>query len=127
MRKNINPNNGPTVLGPYSSVVEINNIKNLVFISGQLPLDRNTNNIIGSTITEQANATLQNIVAILDEIGYSLDDVVKTTCFLKTMDDFNEFNEVYAQYFVNKPARTCIGNMQIPKNALCEIEIIVSK
>lgn len=127
MKTYINPNEGPSVSGPYSTAVEVSNISNLIFISGQLPVNPETNELNGETIEEQTHQVIKNISVILEQIGCTIEDVVKTTCFLKSMDDFEGFNKIYAQYFTNKPARSCIGNLQIPKGALCEVEIIASK
>lgn len=127
MKEYINPNGGPNVAGPYSTVVKVSNISNLIFISGQLPINPETNELNGETIEEQTHQVIKNISVILEQIGCTVENVVKTTCFLKSMEDFEGFNEIYSQHFTNKPARSCLGNLQIPKGALCEVEIIASK
>ncbi len=116
--------NAPQAIGPY---VQAQIIGDLVFTSGQIPLVPAT----GELITEIKAATkqsLENVKAILEEAGSSLDKVVKTVVFIKNMDDFALVNEVYGQYFVNnKPARSCVEVARLPKDALIEIEAIATK
>lgn len=120
-REIVYTDNAPQAIGPY---VQAQVIGDLVFTSGQIPLVPAT----GELITEIKAATkqsLENIKAILEEAGSSLDDVVKTVVFIKNMDDFALVNEVYGQYFVNnKPARSCVEVARLPKDALIEIEAI---
>ena len=99
-------------------------IGNLVFTSGQIPIDPTTGNVEATTITEQTEQVCQNLKAVLEAAGTSLQKVVKTTCFLFDMSDFAAFNEVYARYFVNKPARSCVAVKTLPKNVLVEVETI---
>ena len=99
-------------------------IGNLVFTSGQIPLDPATGAMVGTDITEQAHRVCKNLEAVLSAAGASLQSVLKTTCFLSTMADFAAFNEVYAQYFTEKPARSCVAVKELPKAALVEIEVI---
>ncbi len=114
----------PAAIGPYSQAVTVGD---LVFASGQIPLDPETMTVVGEDITTQTIQVMKNITAILEASGTSFDKVVKTTCFLANMDDFAAFNAVYAEYFVSKPARSCVAVKTLPKEVLCEVEIIASK
>jgi 2-iminobutanoate/2-iminopropanoate deaminase len=96
----------------------------MLFTSGQIPLDPATGLIVGENITEQAELVMKNLGAILAEAGTDYTKVVKTTCFLADMGDFAAFNEVYAKYFTEKPARSCVAVKTLPKNVLCEVEAI---
>ena len=113
--------NAPKAIGPYSQAVRVGN---LLFTSGQIPLDPVSGEISGSDIRSQTVRICENLKAVLEEAGSSFSDVVKTTCFLSDMADFVSFNEVYAQYFVSKPARSCVAVKTLPKNVLAEIELI---
>ena len=119
--KKISTEKAPAAIGPYSQGVVVNNT---LFSSGQIALDPATGEIVGSSIEEQAEQVMKNLGAILEEAGTSFDKVLKTTCFLADMGDFAKFNEVYAKYFVNKPARSCVAVKTLPKNVLCEVEVI---
>ena len=119
--KKISTEKAPAAIGPYSQGVVVNNT---LFSSGQIALDPATGEIVGSTIEEQAEQVMKNLGAILEEAGTSFDKVLKTTCFLADMGDFAAFNEVYAKYFTSKPARSCVAVKTLPKNLLCEIEVI---
>ena len=112
--------NAPGAIGPYSQGYEANG---LVFTSGQIPVDPATGDIPAS-IAAQAEQSCKNVGAILEAAGVGYDQVVKTTCFLADMGDFAAFNEVYARYFVSKPARSCVAAKALPKGVLCEIEAI---
>lgn len=116
----IHTNKAPEAVGPYSQAVVINN---LVYTSGQIPIDPSTGEMVEG-IEAQTEQVCKNVQAILEEAGSSMDKVVKTMCFLDDIDDFAAFNEVYAQYFTEKPARSCVAVKDIPKGALCEIEVI---
>lgn len=116
----IHTNKAPEAVGPYSQAVVINN---LVYTSGQIPIDPSTGEMVEG-IEAQTEQVCKNVQAILEEAGSSIDKVVKTMCFLDDIDDFAAFNEVYAQYFTEKPARSCVAVKDIPKGALCEIEVI---
>lgn len=116
-----NTSNAPAAIGPYSQAVVVNGI---LYASGQVALDPKTGEIVGATIQEQAERVCQNIEGILKANNITFENVFKTTCFLADMGDFAAFNEVYAKYFVSKPARSCVAVRAIPKNLLCEIEII---
>ena len=121
MSNKVQTANAPAAIGPYSQATVIGN---LVFTSGQIPLDPATGAMVGTDITEQAHRVCQNLEAVLTAAGASLQSVLKTTCFLSTMADFAAFNEVYAQYFTEKPARSCVAVKELPKAALVEIEVI---
>ena len=112
--------NAPAAIGPYSQGMIVGN---LVFCSGQIPVDPATGDI-PEGITAQAEQSCRNVAAVLAAAGSDLTKVVKTTCFLADMADFAAFNEVYAKYFVGKPARSCCAVKTLPKNVLCEIEAI---
>lgn len=123
MLKYIETTNAPAAIGPYSQGIILNGI---AFFSGQIPLDPKTGEVIGTTITEQTEQVMKNIQALLESQGASFADVVKTTCFLADMGDFAAFNEVYANYFTGKPARSCVAVKALPKGVLCEVETIAS-
>ena len=112
--------NAPAAIGPYSQGMVSGS---LVFCSGQIPVDPATGNI-PEGITAQAEQSCKNVGAILEAAGIGYEQVIKTTCFLADMGDFAAFNEVYAKYFVNKPARSCCAVKELPKGVLCEIEAI---
>ncbi len=121
--KSIYTENAPAAIGPYSQGYSVGD---LVFTSGQIPVDPQTGEIpVG--ITAQAHQSCKNVGAILECAGVSFDNVFKTTCFLADMADFAAFNEVYAEYFVSKPARSCVAVKTLPKGVLCEIEAIAEK
>lgn len=111
----------PAAIGPYSQAMILNNV---VFTSGQIPVNPATGEIVGETIEVQAEQVMKNLGAVLEAAGTSYENAVKTTCFLADMGDFAAFNEVYAKYFVNKPARSCVAVKTLPKNVLCEVEVI---
>ena len=124
MSKIINTSNAPAAIGPYSQAVEIGN---LVFTSGQIPLDPATGSVTGTTVAEQTHRVCRNLEAVLTAAGSSLEKAVKTTCFLSDMADFAAFNEVYAEYFTGKPARSCVAAKALPKGVLVEVEVIAEK
>jgi 2-iminobutanoate/2-iminopropanoate deaminase len=111
----------PAAIGPYSQGFIVGN---LIFTSGQIPLDAATGAVVGTTASEQAAQCIKNLKAVLEEAGSSLEKVVKSTCFLADMGDFAAFNEVYAKHFTGKPARSCVAVKTLPKNLLVEIEVI---
>ena len=113
--------NAPEAVGPYSQGMIANG---LVFTSGQIPLDPETGVLVGETIEEQAEQVMKNLAAVLKAAGTGPEKAVKTLCFLKDMNDFAAFNRVYAKYFTEKPARSCVGISALPKGALCEVEVI---
>ena len=111
----------PAAIGPYSQAMILNGV---LFTSGQIPVNPATGEINGNTIETQAEQVMKNLGEVLKEAGSSFEKAVKTTCFLADMGDFAKFNEVYAKYFVNKPARSCVAVKTLPKNVLCEVEVI---
>ena len=116
----ISTTNAPAAIGPYSQGYEVNG---LVYTSGQIPVDPATGNV-PEGIAAQAEQSCKNVGAVLEAAGVSFEKVFKTTCFLADMADFAAFNEVYARYFVSKPARSCVAVRELPKGVLCEIEAI---
>jgi 2-iminobutanoate/2-iminopropanoate deaminase len=122
MRQVISTDRGPKAIGPYSQAVRANG---LVFLSGQIPLDPNTQQLISGDIAAQTERALQNISGILEAAGSSIGQVIKTTVFLKDMNDFAAMNEVYGRYFTaNPPARSTVEVARLPKDVLVEIEVI---
>lgn len=121
MSKDVYTKDAPEAIGPYTQAKVVGG---LVFTSGQIPIDPATGNVEAADIKGQAHQSCKNVKAILEEAGSSLDKVVKTTCFLADMADFAAFNEVYAEYFTSKPARSCVAVKTLPKNVLVEIEAI---
>ena len=113
----------PGAIGPYSQGWEVNGF---IFTSGQIPVDPDSG-AVPKSIAAQAEQSCKNVGAILEAAGSDLTRVVKTTCFLADMGDFAAFNEVYAQYFTSKPARSCVAVKGLPKGVLCEIEAIAVK
>lgn len=121
MLKKIATDNAPAAIGPYSQGIIV---EKMLYSSGQIALDPITGEVVGTTITQQAEQVMKNLGAILEAAGADYDKVVKTTCFLAEMGDFGAFNEVYAKYFTEKPARSCVAVKTLPKNVLCEVEVI---
>lgn len=117
----IRTSDAPAAIGPYSQGMTVGN---LVFTSGQIPVDPVTGAPAGDTIDTQAEQSCKNVAAILAAAGSDMTRVVKTTCFLADMADFAKFNEIYAKYFVSCPARSCVAVKALPKGVLCEIEAI---
>ena len=111
----------PAAIGPYSQAVVAGGV---LYTSGQIPVNPETNAIAGNTIEEQAEQVMKNLGAVLAEAGTTIEKVVKTTCFIADMGDFAKFNEIYAKYFTEKPARSCVAVKTLPKNVLCEVEVI---
>ena len=124
MSNKIQTNNAPAAIGPYSQAIVTGN---LIFTSGQIPLNPETGVLEGANITEQTHRVCKNLEAVLTAAGGSLKTAVKTVCFLSNMSDFAAFNEVYAQYFTEKPARSCVAVKELPKGALVEVEVIAEK
>lgn len=118
--KMINTEKAPGAIGPYSQGFEVNGI---VYTSGQIPVDPE-NGQVPEGIAAQAEQSCQNVGAILEAAGTGFEKIFKTTCFLADMGDFAAFNEVYAKYFTEKPARSCVAVKTLPKNVLCEVEVI---
>ena len=111
----------PAAIGPYSQAIEVNGF---LFASGQVPINPEVGDVVAEGIVDQTEQVMKNIGAILEVNGLTYTDVVKTTCFLADMGDFATFNEVYAKYFTGKPARSCVAVKTLPKNVLCEVEIL---
>ena len=125
MKKVISTTNAPAAIGPYSQAIEVNG---MLFISGQIPIDPATGEIVEGGITEQTTQSFKNIKAILTEAGYTFDNVVKTTVFLSDMANFGAMNEVYAKNFSGDfPARSAVAVKALPKNVLVEVETIAAK
>ena len=124
MSEKIQTNKAPAAIGPYSQAVASGN---LIFTSGQIPLNPETGVLEGKDITEQTHRVCKNLEAVVTAAGSSLQNVVKTVCFLANMSDFAAFNEVYAQYFTEKPARSCVAVKDLPKGALVEVEVVAEK
>ena len=113
--------NAPDAIGPYSQGMIVGN---LVFTSGQIAINPASGTVEAATIQKQTEQVCKNLSAVLEAAGSSLENVVKTTCFLSDMADFAAFNEVYGKYFVSKPARSCVAVKTLPKNVLVEVEAI---
>ena len=120
MRK-VSTDKAPAAIGPYSQGIISNG---MLFASGQIPINPATGNVEGEDIKEQAELVMTNVGALLAEAGTNYTRVIKTTCFLADMGDFAAFNEVYARYFTENPARSCVAVKTLPKNVLCEVEVI---
>lgn len=121
MLKKIATDKAPSTIGPYSQAIVFGN---MLFTSGQIPINPETGNIEAQTITEQTEQVMKNLGAVLKEAGSSFEKAIKTTCFLADISDFGAFNEVYAKYFTEKPARSCVAVKDLPKGALVEVEVI---
>jgi 2-iminobutanoate/2-iminopropanoate deaminase len=119
--KAIQTDKAPAAIGPYSQAIICGN---LVYTSGQIPLSPVDGTVSGENIREQTTAVIENLQAVLEAAGSSLQQVIKTTCFLSDLRNFAAFNEVYARYFTNKPARSCVEVSRLPKDVLVEIEAI---
>ena len=117
-------NNAPAAIGPYSQAVVTGN---MVFTSGQIPINPATGNVEAATIEEQTKQVCENLKAVLEAAGSSLEKAVKTTCFLADINDFAAFNAVYGEYFTNKPSRSCVAVKDLPKGVKCEVEVIAEK
>ena len=125
MKKVISTSKAPAAIGPYSQAIQVGN---LVFASGQIPIDPATGSFVAGGVKEQARQSLTNVKAILDEAGLTLDNVVKTTVFLADMNDFADVNAVYAEFFAELyPARSAVAVKTLPKGALLEIEVIAAQ
>jgi 2-iminobutanoate/2-iminopropanoate deaminase len=122
--KKISTDKAPAAIGPYSQAVVVGN---LVFTSGQIPLDPETGAMVGETIEEQTHRVCKNLAAVLEAEGLTFENVIKTTCFLSDMANFAAFNGVYAEYFTGKPARSCVAVRDLPKGALVEVEVIAER
>ena len=119
--KKISTEKAPAAIGPYSQAMVCNG---MLFTSGQIPLDPTTGAVVGTTIEEQTRQVLENLKAVLTGAGTDMTKVAKTSCFLADMGDFAAFNSIYAEYFTEKPARSCVAVRTLPKNVLVEVECI---
>ena len=124
MKEKIETQKAPAAIGPYAQGVMV---EGFLFASSQLPVNPDTGLLAGATIEEQAEQSMKNVGAVLEAAGMTYENVVKTTCFLSDMGNFAAFNEVYGRYFTGKPARSCVAVREIPKGALCEVEVIAHK
>lgn len=114
-------NNAPGAIGPYSQAVKANG---MLFTSGQIAIDPKTNTVEAVTIEAQTRQVCENLKAVVEAAGTTMEKVVKTVCFLADINDFAKFNEIYAAYFTSKPARSCVAVKDLPKGVLCEVELI---
>ena len=121
MLKKVATDKAPGAIGPYSQAIVFGNT---VFTSGQIPINPATGNIEVTTIAEQTEQVMKNLGAVLTEAGSSFEKAIKTTCFLANIGDFSAFNEVYARYFTEKPARSCVAVKDLPRGVLVEVEVI---
>ena len=119
--KKISTTNAPAAIGPYSQAIISGN---MLFSSGQIPINPASGNIEAEGIAAQTEQVMKNLAAVLEAAGTSFEKVVKTTCFLQDIADFAAFNAVYAKYFTEKPARSCVAVRELPKGALVEVELI---
>ncbi len=114
-------NNAPEAIGPYSQAVKAGGF---LFTSGQIAINPSSGAVEATDIAGQTEQVCKNLCAVLEAAGTSIERAVKTTCFLADMGDFAAFNEVYGRYFTSKPARSCVAVKTLPKNVLCEVEVI---
>lgn len=121
MIKKISTDKAPAAIGPYSQAIICNG---MLFTSGQIPINPATGNIEAADIKSQTEQVMKNLSEVLSAAGSSFEKAVKTTCFLADIADFAAFNEVYAKYFTEKPARSCVAVKSLPKGALVEVEVI---
>ena len=117
----IHTDKAPAAIGPYSQAIVHGD---LVFTSGQIPINPLTGNVDAEGISAQTEQVMKNLAAVLTEAGASFESAIKTTCFLSDMSDFAAFNEVYARYFIEKPARSCVAVKTLPKGVLVEVEVV---
>ncbi|MCQ8211879.1 RidA family protein [Cetobacterium somerae] len=125
MKRVINTAKAPAAIGPYSQAIEVNGT---LYVSGQIPFVPETMTVVSEDVREQTRQSLENVKAILEEAGYSLNDVVKAGVFIKDMNDFAAINEIYAEYLGDvKPARACVEVARLPRDVKVEIEVIAVK
>lgn len=125
MKKIISTNKAPQAIGPYSQAIEYNG---MIFTSGVIPINPADGTLVNGTVEEQAQQAIENLVALLTESGSCVDNVIKTTVFIKDMNDFGKINEIYSKYFkTDCPARSCVEVARLPKDVLIEIEAIAFK
>ncbi len=123
MIEKVSTQHAPAAIGPYSQAIKVGE---MVFTSGQIPLDPKTGTMVGENVTEQTEQVMKNLGAVLSAAGSGYEKAVKTTCFLADMNDFAAFNAVYAKYFTTCPARSCVAVKTLPKGALVEVEVIAT-
>ncbi len=123
MIKKIYTDKAPEAVGPYSQAIIYNNI---LYTSGQIAINPASGDVEETSIEGQAIQVIRNLQVILEEVGSNFNNVIKTTCFLKDMKDFQKFNNIYEKYFVSKPARSCLAVKELPKDVLVEIELIAA-
>ncbi len=121
MLKKVSTEKAPSAIGPYSQAIICGD---MLYTSGQIPINPETGAIEATDIKAQTEQVMKNLGAVLEAAGSSFESVIKTTCFLHEIADFGAFNEVYAKYFTSKPARSCVAVKDLPKGALCEVELI---
>lgn len=119
----VHTDKAPAAIGPYSQAIKVNGF---VFTSGQIAINPATGNVEETTIEGQTRQICLNLKAVLEEAGSSLEKAVKTVCFLKDMNDFSAFNKIYGEFFVGKPARSCVAVKALPKDVLAEVEVIAT-
>ena len=123
MLNKVSTDKAPAAIGPYSQAIVVGD---MVFTSGQIPINPTSGNIEAEGIAAQTEQVMKNLGEVLSAAGSSYEKAVKTTCFLANISDFAAFNEVYAKYFTEKPARSCVAVKDLPKGALVEVEVIAS-
>ena len=121
MAKIISTDKAPAAIGPYSQAIVVGNI---VYTSGQIPIVPESGSIETTSVADQTEQVMKNLAAVLEAAGSSFEKAIKTTCFLADISYFAAFNEVYAKYFISKPARSCVAVKDLPKGALVEVEVI---
>lgn len=119
--KTISTEHAPVAIGPYSQAMVSGGF---VFVSGQIPIDPSCGEIVAPEIFLQTEQVMKNIGALLEAAGSGFERVVKATCFLANMEDFDAFNVVYSKYMTSRPARACVAVKQLPKHVLCEVDVI---
>lgn len=124
MKEIISTQNAPAAVGPYSQAVKAGGF---IWCSGQIALDPESGVLVSNEIKSQTEQVMKNISAVLAASGATFEDVVKTSCFLADINDFAEFNDVYAKYFTSRPARSCVAAAALPKGALVEVEVIAKE
>lgn len=124
MKEIISTQNAPAAVGPYSQAVKAGGF---IWCSGQIALDLESGVLVSNEIKSQTEQVMKNISAVLAASGATFEDVVKTSCFLADINDFAEFNDVYAKYFTSRPARSCVAAAALPKGALVEVEVIAKE
>lgn len=124
MLEKTNTDKAPKAIGPYSQAVVDGDT---IYTSGQIALDPERGEVVGENITEQTHRVCKNLSAVLLSSGGSFDTVIKTVCYLSDMNNFAQFNDIYGEYFKNKPARSCVEVSKLPKNVLVEIDVIAKK